>query len=280
MREIAYADIVSAVSELCVQANTLLPEDLKEAIRRAAGTEESPVGQAILGDLEENFAFAAQKGLPICQDTGMAVVFAELGQEVHITGGLLSDAVNEGVARGYVEGKLRLSVVGDPLRRVNTNNNTPAILHLIMTEGDRLRLTVAPKGFGSENMTRLKMFTPAATREDVLDFLVECVSAAGSNPCPPVVVGVGLGGTSEMAALLAKRALLRPVDGVNPDPFYAEMEAEALARINALGIGPQGLGGRTTALSVCILPYATHIAGLPCAVNLGCHVTRHAGKLL
>ena len=280
MREIAYADIVSAVSELCVQANTFLPEDLKEAIRRAAGTEESPVGQAILGDLEENFAFAAQKGLPICQDTGMAVVFAELGQEVHITGGLLSDAVNEGVARGYVEGKLRLSVVGDPLRRVNTNNNTPAILHLTMTEGDRLRLTVAPKGFGSENMTRLKMFTPAATREDVLDFLVECVSAAGSNPCPPVVVGVGLGGTSEMAALLAKRALLRPVDGVNPDPFYAEMEAEALARINALGIGPQGLGGRTTALSVCILPYATHIAGLPCAVNLGCHVTRHAGKLL
>ena len=280
MREIAYADIVSAVSELCVQANTFLPEDLKEAIRRAAGTEESPVGQAILGDLEENFAFAAQKGLPICQDTGMAVVFAELGQEVHITGGLLSDAVNEGVARGYVEGKLRLSVVGDPLRRVNTNNNTPAILHLTMTEGDRLRLTVAPKGFGSENMTRLKMFTPAATREDVLDFLVECVSAAGSNPCPPVVVGVGLGGTSEMAALLAKRALLRPVDGVNPDPFYAEMEAEALARINALGIGPQGLGGRTTALSVCILPYATHIAGLPCAVNLGCHVTRHAEKLL
>ena len=280
IRDIQAKTISDTIRALCIQANTVLPDDLRRAICAARETEPSPVGQAILGDLRENYEFAQEKGLPICQDTGMAVVFAELGQEVHITGGLLSDAVNEGVARGYVDGKLRLSVVADPLRRMNTDNNTPAILHLTITEGDRLKLTVAPKGFGSENMTKLKMFTPAATRADILDFLVECVSTAGSNPCPPVVVGVGLGGTSEMAALLAKRALLRPVDSVNPDPFYAEMEAEALERINALGIGPQGLGGRTTALSVCILPHATHIAGLPCAVNLGCHVTRHAEKLL
>jgi fumarate hydratase subunit alpha len=206
----------------------------------------------------------------------MAVVFADLGQDCHISGGLLPDAVDEGVRRGYVEGNLRLSVVGDPLRRVNTNDNTPAILHLRMVEGDRLTLTVAPKGFGSENMTALKMFTPSATVQDVEDFIVSCVSQAGSNPCPPVIVGVGLGGTSEMAALLAKRALLRPLDERSADPFYADMEARVLERVNALGIGPQGLGGTVTALGVCILPHATHIAGLPCAVNLGCHVTRHA----
>ena len=280
MREIAYADIVSAVSELCVQANTLLPEDVKGAICRAAAAEESPVGRAILGDLEENFTFAAQRGLPICQDTGMAVVFLELGQEAHITGGLLEDAVNEGVRRGYLEGSLRCSVVRDPLRRENTGDNTPAVQYLRLTEGDRLTITVAPKGFGSENMTRLKMFTPAAGRQEIVDFIVESVSLAGSNPCPPVVVGVGLGGTSDRAALLAKRALLRSVDTHSSDPFYAEMEAEALERINALGIGPQGLGGRTTALSVAILPAPTHIAGLPCCVNLGCHVTRHAGVTL
>lgn len=280
MRELDYHEIVEAVRELCIQANCQLPGDVKEAIRCARAAEVSPVGQAILGDLEENFTFAGERGLPICQDTGMAVVFAELGQECHITGGLLADAVNEGVARGYVEGNLRLSVVEDPLRRVNTNNNTPAILHLQLVEGDRLTLTVAPKGFGSENMTKLKMFNPSATVQDVEDFIVDCVSQAGSNPCPPVIVGVGLGGTSEMAAQLAKRALLRPVDEHNEDPFYAEMEKRVLERINALGIGPQGLGGSVTALSVCILPYGTHIAGLPCAVNLGCHVTRHAVKTI
>ncbi|MGM9606844.1 MAG: fumarate hydratase [Oscillospiraceae bacterium] len=278
MREIHYCEIVETVRALCIEANCQLPEDVKTAIRTARKTEVSPVGQAILGDLEENFTFAGERNLPICQDTGMAVVFADLGQECHVTGGLLSDAVNEGVARGYVEGNLRLSVVGDPLRRVNTNNNTPAILHLRLVEGDRLTLTVAPKGFGSENMTRLKMFTPSAAVQDVEDFIVSCVSEAGSNPCPPVIVGVGLGGTSEMAALLAKRALLRPVDERSDDPFYAGMEQRVLERVNALGIGPQGLGGSVTALSVCILPYATHIAGLPCAVNLGCHVTRHAVK--
>ena len=280
MREIRFDDIAAAVRDACIRANTVLPGDLCTAIRAAEETEESPVGRAILGDLEENFTFAAQRGLPICQDTGMAVVFLELGQEAHITGGLLEDAVNEGVRRGYLEGALRCSVVGDPLRRENTGDNTPAVQYLRLTGGDHLTITVAPKGFGSENMTRLKMFTPAAGRREIVDFIVESVSLAGSNPCPPVVVGVGLGGTSDRAALLAKEALLRPVDQHSADPFYAEMEAEALERINALGIGPQGLGGRTTALSVAILPAPTHIAGLPCCVNLGCHVTRHASVTL
>ena len=280
MREIRFDDIVTAVREACIKANTVLPDDLCAAIRAAGETEGSPVGRAILGDLAENFTFAAQRGLPICQDTGMAVVFLELGQEAHITGGLLEDAVDEGVRRGYLEGALRCSVVRDPLRRENTGDNTPAVQYLRLTAGDQLTITVAPKGFGSENMTRLKMFTPAAGRQEILDFIVESVSLAGSNPCPPVVVGVGLGGTSDRAALLAKRALLRSVDQPSADPFYAEMEAEALARINALGIGPQGLGGRTTALSVAILPAPTHIAGLPCCVNLGCHVTRHASVTL
>ncbi|MCD7927856.1 MAG: fumarate hydratase [Oscillospiraceae bacterium] len=280
MREIGYEEIVAAVGRLCIQANCHLPEDLCQAIRQAQGREESPVGQAILRDLEENFTFAGERELPICQDTGMAVVFAELGQDCHITGGLLEDAVNEGVAKGYTEGNLRLSVVEDPLRRVNTNQNTPAILHLRLVEGDRLTLTVAPKGFGSENMTRLHMFNPSVTQEEIEEFIVSCVSQAGSNPCPPVIVGVGLGGTSEMAALLAKKALLRPLNAQNSDPFYAEMEGRILERVNALGIGPQGLGGRITALSVAILPYGTHIAGLPCAVNLGCHVTRHACAVL
>lgn len=280
MREIGYQDIVTTVAELCVRSNTVLPPDLCAALLKAAHTEESPVGRAILEDVVDNFTFAAEKRLPICQDTGMAVVFAELGQEVHITGGLLEDAVNEGVARGYTEGCLRCSVVGDPLARENTGDNTPAILHLRLTAGDRLRLTVAPKGFGSENMTALRMFTPAATAGDIIDFIVEAVSKAGSNPCPPIVVGVGLGGTAEKAALLAKEALLRPVGEKSPAPPYAALEQETLERINALGIGPQGLGGRTTALSVRILPHPTHIAGLPCAVSLGCHVTRHAECVL
>lgn len=276
MREIQAQQIAEVVRDLCIEANCHLPEDVKCAIRSARNREQSPVGRAILDDLAENFEFAGERNLPVCQDTGMAVVFAELGQDCHISGGLLEDAVNEGVERGYVEGNLRLSVVGDPLRRVNTNNNTPAILHLRLVEGDRLTLTVAPKGFGSENMTRLKMFNPSASVEEVEDFIVSCVEQAGSNPCPPVIVGVGLGGTSEMAALLAKKALLRPVGETSGDPFYADMERRLLERINALGIGPQGLGGTTTALSVAILPCGTHIAGLPCAVNLGCHVTRHA----
>ena len=280
IREIQAQTLSDAVRELCIQANTILPQDLRQAICAAREREPSPVGRAILGDVRENYEFAEQKGLPICQDTGMAVVFLDWGQDCHLTGGSLEDVVNDAVARGYLDGHLRLSVVGDPLRRVNTNNNTPAILHLRMVPGDRVDITVAPKGFGSENMTKLKMFNPSVTQEQVEDFIVECVSVAGSNPCPPVVVGVGLGGTSEVAAALAKRALLRPAGEWNADPFYREMEQRLLERINRLGIGPQGMGGRTTALSVAILTHGTHIAGLPCAVNLGCHVTRHAHRQL
>ena len=276
MREIAYDTIVQAVRGLCIEANCVLPQDMRSAICSACQVEASPVGRAILDDLVENYTFAEARRLPICQDTGMAVVFCDLGQEAHISGGLLTHAINEGVARGYTEGYLRCSVVADPLRRVNTNDNTPAIVHLRLVAGDKLSITVAPKGFGSENMTTLKMFKPSVTQEEVEDYIVSAVSAAGSNPCPPVVVGVGLGGTSELAALLAKRALLRPVDEHQSDPYYALMEERVLGRINCLGIGPQGLGGTTTALSVCILPHPTHIAGLPCAVNLGCHVPRHA----
>ena len=280
MREIDCSVIASTVRDLCIEANCRLPGDLRSAICRACETERSPVGRSILADLKNNYAFAEERGLPICQDTGMAVVFCDLGQDVHITGGLLSEAVNAGVSRGYTEGLLRCSVVEDPLRRVNTGDNTPAILHLRLVAGEHLDLTVAPKGFGSENMSTLNMFRPSVSQQEIEDYIISTVSAAGSNPCPPVVVGVGLGGTSEQAALLAKRALLRPVDACSPDPYYAGMEARILERVNRLGIGPQGLGGTTTALSVCILPCPTHIAGLPCAINLGCHVTRHAHRRL
>lgn len=276
MKEITFQQVSDAVRALCIEANTVLPQDLRCAITRAEETEQSPVGRAILSDLKENYEFAEEKGLPICQDTGMAVVFLNWGQECHFTGGALEDAVNDGVARGYVEGHLRLSVVADPLRRGNTNKNTPAILHLRMVPGDQVDITVAPKGFGSENMTTLRMFNPSVTQRQVEDHIVECVAKAGSNPCPPVIVGVGLGGVSETAAELAKRALLRPVGEHHPDPYYAEMESRILERVNALGVGPQGLGGTTTALWVSVNTCGTHIAGMPCAVNLGCHVTRHA----
>lgn len=276
MKEIRSEQVSKLVRDLCIQANTVLPQDLRHAICQACQVEASPVGQAILGDLRENFEFAQEKGLPICQDTGMAVVFVDWGQDCHLVDRSLEEAINQGVADGYVQGHLRLSVVDDPLRRVNTQNNTPAIVHLQMVPGDTITITVAPKGFGSENMTRMKMFNPSVTQQQVEDFIVEAVSLAGSNPCPPVVVGVGLGGTSEKAAILAKRALLRPADAWNQDPFYREMEQRLLERINALGIGPQGMGGTTTALTVAIEPFGTHIAGMPCVVNLGCHVTRHA----
>lgn len=280
MREITFQALSDAVRALCIEANTVLPADVRAAIQGARETEKSPVGRAILGDLVENFEFAREKRLPICQDTGMAVVFLDWGQECHLTGGALEDAVNDGVARGYVEGALRLSVVGDPLRRGNTNDNTPAVIHLRMVPGDQVSVTVAPKGFGSENMSGLKMFKPSATQGEIEDYIVQCVSAAGSNPCPPVIVGVGLGGTFEKAAELAKRALLRPVGQHHTDSFYADMEARLLERINRLGVGPQGLGGTSTALWVSVGTYATHIAGLPCAVNMGCHVTRHAQRVL
>lgn len=280
MREITFAALSDAVRELCIQANTQLPQDLQSALEASEKSEESPVGQNILHDLVENFKFAQEKCLPICQDTGMAVVFLDWGQECCLTGGSLEDAINDGVSRGYREGCLRLSVVSDPLRRENTNDNTPALIHLRMVPGDQVKLTIAPKGFGSENMTTLTMLRPSVSREQVVAHVVECVSNAGSNPCPPVVVGVGLGGDAEVAVELSKRALLRPVGSHHPDPFYAAMEREIFCRANRLGIGPQGLGGTTTVLQVAINPYPTHIAGLPCAVSLGCHATRHAETIL
>ena len=276
MREISCGEIRELVERLCIEAATVLPDDLCRTIHAARETEESPVGQGILQDIEDNFLLAREKGVPICQDTGMAVVFLELGQEVHITGGSLRDAVNMGVHDGYLNGALRCSVVEDPLRRVNTGDNTPAVLHVELVEGDAFRVTNAPKGFGSENMSAMKMFTPAASREDIEEWIVSCVNTAGSNPCPPVIVGVGIGGTIEQCALEAKKALLAPMDAPNEDPFYADMEEKTLEKINRLGIGPQGMGGRVTALGVHIRPYPTHIAGLPCVVNMSCHVTRHA----
>ena len=279
MREIDCEQIILAVKNLCINANCFLPADVRRALDGARESEQSEVGRAILGDLAENYRLADAEHLPICQDTGMAVLFVELGQEVHITGGLLEDALNEGVRRGYVDGLLRLSVVADPIRRGNTNDNTPAVIHLRLVKGDQLKITVAPKGFGSENMSVLKMFKPAAV-EEIEDFIVSAVDQAGSNPCPPIVLGVGLGGTSEQVMELAKRALLRPVGQPHTDAFYADMERRLLEKINRLGIGPQGLGGITTALAVHIETAPTHIAGLPCGLNLSCHVLRHAEATL
>lgn len=275
MRNIDISEIIKAVRQLCIDANRVLPGDLEAKISSAAEAETSPVGKEILSDLCENMNAARELNLPVCQDTGMAVVFADVGQEVHITGGSFEEAVNEGVHRGYVEGLLRCSVVADPIRRGNTGDNTPAVLHTRIVPGDRLSLTVAPKGFGSENMSRIRMFTPSAEVADLIGFVVETMRLAGSNPCPPVVLGVGIGGDFEKCAELAKRALCRPVSEPNPDPFYADLEARMLREVNDLQIGPQGFGGRTTALAVNIEQFPTHIAGLPVAVNVGCHVTRH-----
>ena len=280
MREINSQEITEAVARLCIEANLHLPDGMKECIENARKLEKSELCKSVLGDLEQNLIAADELSVPICQDTGMAVVFAEIGQDVHIAGGAFEDAVNEGVAKGYVEGKLRLSVVGDPIERVNTGNNTPAVIHMRIVPGDKISLTVAPKGFGSENMSRLKMFTPSASKEDIIDFIVETASVAGSNPCPPIVVGVGIGGDFEQCAYLAKKALCRDLSARNPKPLYAEMEKAALCGINRLGIGAQGFGGTQTALYVNIEQAPTHIAGLPVAVNMGCHVTRHAGCVI
>ncbi len=280
MREINCKLITDTIAELCVEANLLLPRGMRECIENAARSEKSELCRSVLGDITANLDAADELSVPICQDTGMAVVFAEIGQDVHIANGLFEDAVNEGVARGYVDGKLRLSIVRDPLERVNTNNNTPAVIHTRVVGGDKIKLTVAPKGFGSENMSRLKMFTPSATKEDIIKFVVETVSVAGSNPCPPIVVGVGIGGDFEYSALLAKKALCRDLNTRNPEPLYKEMEQTMLAEINKLGIGSQGFGGTVTALYVNIEKAPTHIAGLPVAVNMGCHVTRHAEKTI
>lgn len=276
MREIDARLITETIAELCVKANLQLPCGMRECIESAAEKEESELCKSVLGDIVDNIDCAKELSVPICQDTGMAVVFAEVGQDVHIINGDFEEAINAGVAKGYVEGKLRLSIVKDPLIRENTNNNTPALIHTRIVKGDKIKLTVAPKGFGSENMSKLKMFTPSAAKEDIINFVVETVSVAGSNPCPPVVVGVGIGSDFEGCALLAKKALCRDLSKRNPDPLYAEMEQKMLEEINKLGIGAQGFGGRMTALYVNIEKAPTHIAGLPVAVNMGCHVTRHA----
>ena len=280
MREIPVSDITEAVARLCVEANRSLPADLEASIVSASQREENALGRSILCDLCENMRAARELGLPVCQDTGMAVVFAEIGQEVHFTGGSFEEAVNKGMHRGYTEGLLRCSVAADPIRRGNTGDNTPAVIHTRLVPGDRVSLTVAPKGFGSENMSRLQMMTPAATEEDLIAFVAETVRLAGGNPCPPVVLGVGIGGDFEQCALLAKTALCRPVSERNKDPFYAGLEEKMLCAVNETGVGPQGFGGDTTALAVNIEWAPTHIAGLPIAVNVGCHVTRHGSLVL
>ena len=280
MREISCTEITDAVERLCIQAATMLPPELGILLECAGESELSPAGCAALNDIVDNFKYAAEKKLPICQDTGMAVIFAEVGQDVHIIDGDFEAALTDGVRRGYINGHLRKSVVKDPLRRVNTEDNTPAVIHTRIVPGDRLRIVAAPKGFGSENMSAMRMFLPSNKQEEIEDFIVSCVAKAGSNPCPPVVVGVGLGGTVDECAVLAKKALTRPCDRRNEDEFYADMERRVLEKINKLGIGPQGFGGRNTALAVNIEFFPTHIAGLPCVVNMGCHVTRHAEAVL
>lgn len=280
IREIPCELIAQTVARLCIEACTQLPNAVDSRLRAACESEPFPPARDTLELICRNAAIARDTGVPICQDTGMAVVYADVGQEVHITGGLLENAVNEGVRRGYTEGYLRKSVVRDPIRRGNTGDNTPAVLHVRLTEGDRLRLTVSPKGFGSENMSRLAMLTPAQGLQGVKDFVLETVRLAGSNPCPPMMLGVGVGGTFERVAELAKEALVELREGAHPDPYYDALEKELLEQINATGIGPQGFGGRTTALSVRIKAAPTHIAGLPVAVNVGCHVTRHAEAVL
>ncbi|MCL1807534.1 MAG: fumarate hydratase [Oscillospiraceae bacterium] len=275
MREITATLITQAVAKLCIDANINAGGDIVAALEQAAALEREETPRYILDALLENAKIAKEDGLPICQDTGMAVVFIELGQDVHITGGALTDAVNEGVRQGYKDGFLRNSVVRDPVRRDNTEDNTPAVIHAFIVPGEYLKLAVAPKGFGSENMSALKMLKPSDGLEGLHSFVLETVKKAGGNPCPPVIVGVGAGGTFELAAILAKKALLRNAGTKNPDPFWDDAEQRLLAAVNTLNIGPGGFGGQTTALAVHINPAATHIAGFPVAVNIGCHVTRH-----
>ncbi len=279
MREISAARITDVVARLCVQANNHLPQDVKDCIRCSYDQENWPQAREILERIMENYQIADREDCPVCQDTGVACVFVKLGQEVHIEGDL-NEAIHEGVRRGYRDGYLRKSVVRDPLDRVNTGDNTPAMIYFDIVPGDICEITVAPKGFGSENMSQIKMLKPSDGEQGVKDFVVKVVEEAGPNPCPPIVVGVGVGGTFDKAAFLAKKALMRHAGEPNPNPYYAAMEQELLARINALGIGPQGFGGKTTALAVHIEQFPTHIAGLPVAVNINCHVTRHQTEVL
>ena len=280
MREIHVGEITKAIEEMAVSSNCNLGGDVCGRIAACLSEEDWPSARDTLEKIEENIQIAKEKQVPLCQDTGMACIFLEVGQDVHFVGGDLKEAVNEGVRKGYEEGYLRKSVVRDPIRRGNTGDNTPSHIHYEIVPGDRVRVVFAPKGFGSENMSQIKMFAPAAGAEGVKDFVVQVVREAGANPCPPIVVGVGIGGTFDRAALMAKEALLDPLDKPNPDPYYAEMEAELLERINGLGIGPQGFGGKTTALAVKIRTFPTHIAGMPVAVNINCHVSRHEERIL
>lgn len=280
MREIPVEKITKIVRDMCIEANCYLGEDIEGAIKEGLSKEENALPKSVLEDILKNAEIAREKEVPICQDTGMAVFFLEIGQEVHFTGGSLYDAVNEGVRRGYEEGYLRKSVVADPVRRGNTGDNTPAVIHTEIVDGDEVKITIAPKGFGSENMSAVKMLKPSDGREGIIDFVIETVKKGGSNPCPPIVVGVGIGGTFEKAAILAKKALLRDIRKENSDEFYAEMERELLEKINKTDIGPQGFGGKTTALGVNVETFPTHIAGMPVAVNISCHVTRHLVKIV
>ena len=276
MREVNVKIIEDTVAELCVKANKILPDDLCAKIQNAAKDENSDLAKSVLGDLSLNIDAAKQLDIPVCQDTGMAVVFLDIGQDVHFEGGELYAAVNRGVARGYTEGLLRKSVVSDPLRRENTGDNTPAVIHTNIVPGENITVTVAPKGFGSENMSKIYMLTPADGENGVINAVIDAVKTAGSKPCPPIVAGIGIGGDFEQCAYLSKLALCRGLDKRNPDKYYADLENRILKEINKLGIGPQGFGGKTTALAVNIEKAPTHIAGLPVAVNIGCHVTRHA----
>jgi fumarate hydratase subunit alpha len=279
MREIDSKLIESSVRDLCIEANYFLSEDVKNRLIKSETEENFQIGKDVLQKIIQNAEIAENEKMPICQDTGMTLVFIEIGQDVHVAGNI-EEAVNNGVIRGYKDGYLRKSVVGDPIRRINTNDNTPAVIYYDIVSGDNLKITVAPKGFGSENMSRIKMLKPSDGLQGVKDFIIETVEIAGPNPCPPIVVGVGIGGTFDRAALLSKKALIRPLNIGNNDPFYRELEEELLTKINSLGIGPAGFGGRTTALSVNIETYPTHIAGLPVAVNINCHATRHKEIIL
>ncbi len=280
MREILWDNIVSAVSNACIEANCQLNADVYDALKNGANRETNEHSQAVLNQLIENAEIAKTNHVPICQDTGMVVAFVQLGKDAHISGGLLNDAINEGVRRGYKEGYLRKSIVKDPLLRINTGDNTPAVIHLELVEGTNIQIDISPKGFGSENMGKLAMLKPSDGVNKVKEFVVTTVSDAGANPCPPIIVGVGIGGTMEKAAILAKHSLLRPVGELNKNTDLVILESELLDEINRLGIGPGGLGGRTTALAVHIESFPTHIAGLPVAVNISCHVTRHVSIIL
>ncbi len=280
MRVINSDEITKRVEQMCIKANCCLNNDIMDALKKAEDEEASEVGKEIIKKLEENALIAAKKEMPICQDTGMAVFFVKIGKDVHVEGDSITDAINKGVALGYTKGYLRKSVVADPLKRVNTNDNTPAVIYYDFRDGDRIEITFAPKGFGSENKSGIKMLNPSDGINGVINFVVETVEKACGNPCPPMIVGVGIGGTMDKAAYLSKRALTRSIDERNPDPLYAELENKLLEQINLTGIGPQGMGGTTTALAVNVEVYPTHIAGLPVAVNINCHATRHATEII